>query len=137
MKSSLTHPVLQVVLLKAMKAWLQRESQSAADITLEHEEYEDKIIQAPSNQDAIGWNNFFIGRLSKQWSDIQQHHYDTINRHRNDRCQDFLAPNYSGQWWASNLIKEIVFYSLNEWQIRNNKLHADLTNTNTIQTETI
>jgi len=48
--------------------------------------------------------------------------------HRNTKCQDPpLPPKYSGQWWASNLIKQIIYYSLNEWQIRNNKLHADLT----------
>ena len=61
MKSSLTHPVLQVIILKAMKAWLQGDSPSVTDITLEHEEYEDEIMQAHSNQDAIGWNNFLKG----------------------------------------------------------------------------
>jgi hypothetical protein len=50
-----------------------------------------------------------------------------MNRRRNARCQDFLAPKYSGQWWASNLIKQIISYSLNEWQIRNNKLQAEIT----------
>lgn len=84
-------------------------------------------MQAHSNQDAIGWNNFLKGWLSKQWSKTQQSTYDTMNRRRNARCQDFLAPKYSGQWWASNLIKQIISYSLNEWQIRNNKLHAEIT----------
>ena len=64
--------------------------------------------------------------LSKQWSEIQQSHYDTTNRRRNTKCRDILSPKYSGQWWASNLIKQIIFYSQNEWQIRN-KLHADIT----------
>ena len=40
---------------------------------------------------------------------IQQHTYDAINRHRTDRHQDLLAPKYSGQWRASNLIKQIIF----------------------------
>ena len=97
MKSSLTHPIIQVIILKAMQAWLQGDSPSALDITLENEEYEDEIIQAHSNQDAIGWDNFFKRLLSKQWSEIQQSYYDTINRPRNTNCQDFLAPKYSGQ----------------------------------------
>jgi hypothetical protein len=36
---------------------------------------------------------------------------------------------YSGKWWGSNLITHVFFYSLNEWQIRNIKLHTDLTDT--------
>jgi len=54
MKSLLTHPVLQVIILKAMKSWLRGDSPSATDINLEHEEYEDETVQAHSNQDAIG-----------------------------------------------------------------------------------
>jgi hypothetical protein len=62
MKNALTHPVLQLIIINAMKAWLQGDSPSAQDITLEIEEYEDEIIQADNNQDANGWNNFFKGR---------------------------------------------------------------------------
>jgi hypothetical protein len=59
MKNALTHPVLQVLIIKAMKAWLQGDSPSAEDITLENEEYEYEIIQAHNTQDAIRWNNCF------------------------------------------------------------------------------
>ena len=104
MKKSLTHPVLQVIIIKAMKIWLKGDSPSAQDITLENEEYEDEIIQAHTNQHAIGWNNFVKERLSKRWSEIQQSHYNMMNRHRNTKCQDPLPPKYSSQWWSSNLI---------------------------------
>ena len=50
MKKSLTHPVLQVIIIKATKIWLEGDSPSAQDITLENEEYEDAIFQAHTNQ---------------------------------------------------------------------------------------
>ena len=96
MKKSLTHPVLQVIIIKAMKIWLKGDSPSAQDITLENEEYEDEIIQAHTNQHAIGWNNFVKERLSKRWSEIQQSHYNMMNRHRNTKCQ--YPPLLSKRW---------------------------------------
>jgi len=33
-----------------------------------------------------------------------------------------LSKTFSGQWWAAKLIKQVVYYSLNAWQIRNNHL---------------
>ena len=34
-----------------------------------------------------------------------------------------MAPRYTGEWWASNLIKHIIYFALNEWQKRNERLH--------------
>jgi hypothetical protein len=33
-----------------------------------------------------------------------------------------LSKTFSGQCWAAKLIKQVVYYSLNAWQIRNNHL---------------
>ena len=63
--------IRDITTTKDMKAWLQGEKTSFTDITLENEEYEHEIIQAHCNQAAIGWDNFFKRRLSKQWSKIQ------------------------------------------------------------------
>jgi hypothetical protein len=33
---------------------------------------------------------------------------------------------YTGNWWAKHLTKHILFWALNEWQKRNERLHKDV-----------
>jgi len=68
---------------------------------------------------------FFKGRISQTWTAIQQSEYSKQNQRRINNTEDSLPKHYSGNWWAANLIKQVVFMSLNMWQIRNDTLHAD------------
>ena len=54
------------------------------------------------------------------WRELQQRY---MSRTENP---DEPRPEYqTAEYWASNLIQQIVYFSLNSWQIRNDKLHED------------
>jgi len=83
------------------------------------------LTQALAEQQQIGWHNFFKGRISQTWTAIQQSEYSRQIQHRINTNDDPLPKHYFGNWWTANLIKQVVFMSLNLWQIRNDALHAD------------
>ena len=83
------------------------------------------LTQALTEQQQIRWHNFFKGRISQTWTDIQQREYSRQSQHRIDTNEEPVPKHYSGTWWAANLIKQVVFMSLTLWQIRNDALHAD------------
>ena len=60
------------------------------------------------------------GILSKEWGKIQDDEYKRI------RKREKLEIWYTGTWWTKHLIKNIVFWALNEWQKRNEHLHREV-----------
>ena len=69
-------------------------------------------------QDKIGCDQFFKGRLSREWQVIQDHEYERLKQ------QGEEIPNYkTGMWWTTRLIRLIIYFTLNEWQVRNDHLH--------------
>jgi len=77
------------------------------------------LDQAIREQNLIGWDLTVKGLLSKRWGTIQDEEYDRI------REREKLEVWYTGDWWSKNLIKHIIFWALNEWQLRNDCLHKE------------
>ena len=72
------------------------------------------------SQAIIGWDNVFKGRISIEWRHIQSAHLQSTEDPNNPR------PAYrTATYWASCLVQQIVYFTLNTWQIRNDKLHED------------
>ena len=124
MKKAGTHKPLIPILIKAMTNWLANGKLTIKWKFAQDEDHEG-ITQALTEQQQIGWHNFFKGRISKTWTEIQQREYSRQSQHRIDTNDVPLPKHYSGNWWAANLIKQVVFMSLNLWQIRNDALHSD------------
>ena len=80
---------------------------------------------AIKEQNTIGWDHFFKGSITTKWSKIQQKVYSKINAERKKQNTTPLSKAFSGQWRAAKLIKQLVYYSFNAWQIRNIHLHKE------------
>ena len=100
-----------------MREWINGDTQ-LWDITEEHDS--EDVNKAIKEQDTIGWEQFFRGRLSKEIGQIQDREYEIL------RSKDpTLQKHFTGTWWTSHLIRLIIYFSLNEWQTRNDTLHND------------
>ena len=71
------------------------------------------------DQRAVGWNSIFKGRLCTMWKSIQGRHFA--------RCDesDNLPKYKTSEWWTAGLIQQLIYFSLNTWQIRNDHLHRN------------
>ena len=78
--------------------------------------------RAKEEQDLLGWNLTMKGLFSKEWGKIQDEEYERI------REREGLEIWYTGTWWTKQLIKNIIFWALNEWQKRNECLHQEVEN---------
>ena len=76
--------------------------------------------KALDEQDRIGWKLTMKGIFSREWGKIQEIEYDKI------RKREKLEVWYTGTWWTKHLIKNIIFWALNEWQKRNEHLHKEV-----------
>ena len=76
--------------------------------------------QALEEQEQLGWRLTIKGLISKKWGEIQEAEYNKI------RKREKLEVWYTGNWWTKHLIKNIIFWALNEWQKRNEHLHKDI-----------
>ncbi len=62
----------------------------------------------------------FKGRFSILWRELQLQY---MSRTENPEAP---RPEYqTAEYWASHMIQQVVYFSLNSWQIRNDKLHED------------
>ena len=119
-----TSEPLKIIIITAIKEWLEK---GTLELHWNFPQDEDHagLTQALVEQQQIGWHNFFNGRISQTWTAMQQSEYSKQSQHRINNNDDPLPKHYSGNWWAANLIKQVVFLSLNLWQIRNDALDAD------------
>ena len=76
--------------------------------------------QALDEQRKLGWRLTMKGLFSSKWGSIQDIEYEKI------RKREKLEIWYTGTWWTKHLIKNIIYWSLNEWQKRNDHLHKDI-----------
>ena len=75
--------------------------------------YKDRTVQlANRTQEKIGWDQFMLGRITKQWANIQEQHYQNTKSRR------------TGKRWAINLLKEIWNIHWILWNHRNEALHS-------------
>ena len=101
-----------------MREWINGDTQ-LWDITEEHDS--EDVNKAIKEQDTIGWEHFFCGRLSKEMENIQDREYEIRLRSKDQT----LGKHFTGIWWTSRLIRLMIYFSLNEWQTRNDTLHND------------
>jgi hypothetical protein len=80
----------------------------------------DSYIIAKEQQERIGWKLTMKGIISKEWGRIQEEEYNKI------REREGLEIWYTGMWWTKHLIKHVIFWTLNEWQKRNEQLHREI-----------
>lgn len=63
-------------------------------------------------QQAIGWDNWLLGRWSPRWQHIQAAHYLSIGSRRSPRR------------WTSSIIHQFFLLCWDFWQSRNDRLHG-------------
>ena len=66
--------------------------------------------RAKEEQEQLGWKLTMKGLFSKKWGRIQNDEYAKI------RKREDLEVWYTGTWGMKHLIKNIIFWALNEWQ---------------------
>ena len=69
---------------------------------------------AMSEQAQLGWKLTMKGIFSKEWGKIEEEEYERI------RKREKLEIWYTGTWWTKHLIKNIIFWALNECQNKMN-----------------
>jgi hypothetical protein len=120
--TSNTDSVLKTAILHCIHQWLvSDESPDMSTLHIDNEHNADQVRDAIASQSRIGWDQFFKGRFSKKWSSIQDDYFDELRQQKNHS----LKPHHDGEWWASNLIKHVIYVALNAWQMRNDKLHQN------------
>ena len=55
------------------------------------------------------------GQIATEWRDIQMTYYEDY--------YDEVPTYISAMWWASELIQQLLYFSLAAWQHQNNYLH--------------
>ena len=78
----------------------------------------DEINEALTEQDAIGWDQFLLGRMSKRWELAQQAWYNKLRQEKQE-----LAIHLKGIFWTRKVITNTVYLTLNRWQLHNDYLH--------------
>ena len=69
------------------------------------------------------------GRLATEWGDIQMKHYTDV-------YEEDVPSHISATWWASEFIRQLLYFSLAIWQHRNTYLHNTLEQEKKIQERT-
>ena len=108
-------PTLVEILLSGLTSWLQQTPQPIVDI---HPDYA-PLVHAQSE---IGWNQFFQGRISTQWAEMQQWHYDGFPK----------VKGRDGSSWSRKILNHIFTHWNQLWDTRNADLHGKDTTTRAI-----
>jgi hypothetical protein len=103
-----TRPNLQDILLTAIEAWFNDE---IADFSRFPNIYSTLIYQ----QNVIGWRQIFNGRLSTEWSSLQD---DYLND------KGIRTKKQTGQLWATHILTSIWDEWHVLWTIRNEVIHG-------------
>ena len=112
----ITHPVLQRILMNAIRAWIdETELETTVDMPRELQVW--GMQEALNEQHRIGWHSFIKGHITRSFGDIQMKAY-----HEDSHIEQ-VPSHYSATWWTAGLIKEMVYMSLNVWYHRNRHLH--------------
>ena len=113
-----TAPALTSILTRILYKYTQGKTAELNTWNFDNEPNSEDLYELVQDQKEIGWDNFFKGRISKRWGDIQDRFFVALDL---PDCQAYKT----GLWWASNVIRQIIYFSLNSWQIRNDALHKD------------
>jgi hypothetical protein len=91
-----------------------------------HMEHQNDVNELINSQTSIGWPALLQGFVSTQWGHIQRRHlrnnprvYDTSQGKKQTKTNTIEV-------WKRRFITEIINYSIDCWQHRNDKLHGAL-----------
>jgi len=118
-------PGLSSILMRITRKFIGRKTDELEIWNFENEEEgnKDDFYDLVRDQQAIGWHSMFLGRLSTKWHTIQNKYFSTFT-------DDDTLPEYkTATWSTAGLIQQLIYFSLNSWQIRNDFLHKDKTET--------
>ena len=106
---------MKIIIEKSLLHWMEYRTNIEV-WTLEDTQYREDLEAAIQAQNFIGWGNMLKGQIAQNWGDVQMRYYEEIYDHE--------RPKYiSATWWASELIRQLLFFSLSVWQHQNNYLH--------------
>lgn len=112
-------PGLVPVLMRILRKYIDNDHDHLEDWSFDQEVYSRRLYQLTTEQRAIGWDSLLKGRLSNQWQEIQRLHFRVLNKN------DQLPLYKTAEWWTAGLIQQLIYFTLNAWQIRNDYLHRD------------
>ena len=118
MRQQDTAPALVGIATRILYKFTQGDPAALDTWNFDNEPNGDALRELVADQKDIGWDNFFRGRIALGWSKLQNDQYSTMELPEGQAYK-------TGTWWASNLIRQIIYFSLNSWQIRNDVLHKD------------
>ena len=131
MKDNDTDPGIVSIMMRILRKVLNCQTNELGNWNFANEPYRVQYDLLIRSQRTIGWISIFKGRISTKWQQIQQ-------KHMNEQQRENDSPSYrTAEWWAAGLIQQLIYFTLNTWQIRNDHLHQakELTETNRIRRE--
>jgi hypothetical protein len=108
-----TNTETRIVITQHLKAWLQ--CQPLPDMAELIPEASRALHQAVREQNAIGWEHWFKGRLTMTWGTLYNHDLRTTNHGMR---------NQTAEKWSKNLISMTWDFMLESWTIRNEIEHS-------------
>ena len=111
-----TAKLMRIIIQMRMADWIKGDRMPR--INVREEEGGMRVQKAVDEQDEIGWDQFFKGRLSKEWQIIQDEEYQILS----NKGEKVLR-HQTGLWWTARMIRLIIYFALDEWQVRNDTLH--------------
>ena len=114
-----THPAIRSIITNTLLQFNTTTFNDTAEFMLfEDDSNTANLIRlAAQEQDIIGWQNIFEGRISKTWEVIQDEYYSSIKE-----------ANKTGLTWSTWFIKKIYAVSKSQWNNRNEILHNQTQN---------
>ena len=94
-------PVLVCIVTCILHKFTQRKSDKLEVWNFTNEQNSVQLNALVCDQAEIGWENFFKGRVTKEWSSIKGNHYDSLDL---PKCTAYKT----GKWWTSDLICQII-----------------------------
>lgn len=111
-----TRPLLQQVIVVGLRGWLEWQSLDPylVDATQFHQDAHRLIV----HQNAIGWNQLFLGRFATEWSDLQDVFYSRTPRTKEKHKRR------TGTTWQVTIISKPWEQWFHLWEMRNQDLHG-------------
>jgi hypothetical protein len=119
MRRNDTAPVLISIMMRVIRNCLYHQSEGLSEWNFSLEKFRVNLGHLVDDQRKIGWYSVFKGRISLKWKAIQQQYSHS------KRDTDTKAVYKTAEWWAAGLIQQLIYFSLNAWQIRNDHLHKE------------
>ena len=114
--NSETHPGMTSIITRSLCAFLEGKEPSLRWRTTTP--LQEMIKEAFHEQRRIVWKQTFLGHISSRWKYVQQKWYEEISSKGRK-----LNKHQTPQVRATNLCRQLMFFALNQWQIRNEVYH--------------